>query len=75
MTSIASMQSVQSWSTAHGLTPSSATRYRPVSYSSLWNVSGFSGDFAVAVPLEAVRGAARRVSVGDYEAELEFPIK
>ncbi len=37
--------------------------------------AGFSGDFAVAVPLEAVRGAARRVSVGDYEAELEFPIK
>src|SRR5689334_19746376 len=28
---------------AQGLTPSSATMYRPVSYSSLWTVSGFTG--------------------------------
>ena len=35
----------------------------------------FSGDFAVAVPIDAVKGAARRVSVGDYGADLEFPVK
>ncbi|MDI9371250.1 MAG: hypothetical protein GX181_07460 [Synergistaceae bacterium] len=36
---------------------------------------GFTGDFAVAVPLESVKGASRRVSVGEYGADLEFAIK
>ncbi len=35
----------------------------------------FSASFAVAVPLAAVKGNIRTVSVGDYSAELEFPIR
>ncbi len=35
----------------------------------------FSAGFAVAVPLAAVKGKARAVSVGDYVTELEFPIR
>lgn len=35
----------------------------------------FSASFAVAVPIAAVKGNARTVSVGDYTAELEFPIR
>ena len=37
--------------------------------------SGFSADFAVAVPLAAVKGSTRRLSVGEYNVELEFPIR
>ncbi len=35
----------------------------------------FSAAFAVAVPLAAVKGTTRTVSVGDYGTELEFPIR
>ena len=35
----------------------------------------FSASFAVAVPLAAVKGNTRAVSVGDYSTELEFPIR
>ncbi len=35
----------------------------------------FSAAFAVAVPLSAVKGTTRTVSVGDYGTELEFPIR
>lgn len=35
----------------------------------------FSAGFAVAVPLAAVQGRTRAVSVGDYSTELEFPIR